>query len=135
VTDESPPRLPDFIFGRDGDREAADGLHLAGVLVTDFAKPEDQLTQTEWREIEAFIDQLVAAAYTDTALYQAGYWRNQLPPDRHTTLFPDEAVKARMVGHLVLSFDVDRAGMVCVTSSGCAPTRAEVDENVRRGMN
>jgi hypothetical protein len=39
-----------------------------------------------------------------------------------------------MVGYLILTFEVDHAGMVTVTSSECAPTREEVEAGIRRGM-
>jgi hypothetical protein len=48
--------------------------------------------------------------------------------------FPDEAVLARMVGHLVLSFEIDSAGMAHALSSEFATSRREVDEALRRGM-
>jgi hypothetical protein len=61
-------RLPDFIFGRNEDREAAVGLRLAGVIITDFPKPEAQLSVAEWREIQDFVDELVAAAGRTTPI-------------------------------------------------------------------
>jgi hypothetical protein len=128
-------RLPDFIFGRNEDREAAVGLRLAGVIITDFPKPEAQLSVAEWREIQDFVDELVAAAGRDDSnLHEAGFWREVPPPDRFVPPFPEEIVRQRMVGHLVLTFDVAGDGMVYVTGSECAATREEVDAGIRRSM-
>jgi hypothetical protein len=127
--------LPDFIFGRNQDREAADGLRLAGVLITDFTKPEERLTPAEWREIAIFINQLGAAVAIEPTLRQAGYWRDGLlSAEHHSPPFSDEMVLARMVGHLVLTVGIDDAGMACMMGSECAATRKEVDTSIRRGM-
>jgi hypothetical protein len=127
-------RLPDFVFGRNKDREAAEGLQLAGVVVTDFAKPEDRLTVAEWREIEVFVDWLAVAVDTEPDLYEVGYWRKWLLADHSALPLAEEVMRERMVGHLVLTFEVDRAGMVCVACSELMSSRAAVDENIRRGM-
>jgi hypothetical protein len=135
MIDEKPMRLPDFIFGRNEDREAADGSYLAGVLVTDFAKSGDQLTKAEWRELEGFVDQLVIAVDCEPNLQQVGYWRDGLlSADHSIPPFSEEMIRERMVGHLVLTFTIDRAGMIYFEGGGCAATRNEVDASIRRGM-
>jgi hypothetical protein len=127
-------RLPDFIFGRDRDREAAEGLQLAGVVVTDFTKSEEQLTAVEWREIELFVDWLAVVVDAEPGLREAGYWRKRALRDPLALPLAEEVMRERMVGHLILTFEVDQAGMVCVTCSELMSSRAAVDENIRRGM-
>ena len=118
-------RLPDFIFGRNEDREAADGLRLAGVIITDFPKPEAQLSVAEWREIQDFLNELTAAAVRDDAnLYEVGYWRDVPPEDGLEPPYPEEIVRQRMVGHLVLTFDVaGEAGSTSRAANARRPAR------------
>lgn len=127
-------RLPDFFFGRDQTREEAEGLRLAGVLVTDFATPKDSLFADEWQEIMSFVDDIVAAVDRDPNVNEIGYWRGVPPSDGLASPYPEEAVRERMVGHLVLSIEVDQDGGVYVVSSECAATREEVDTTIRQGL-
>ena len=105
-------RLPHFIFGRNKTAEREGGFLLAGRLVTDIEKGDDDGLKRDKPLIDHIIGTIIDGVKGDPDLQWAGIWRDpeNRPADRYTLPYPDGPMKARIDRCIMFEVRIEPGG-------------------------